>query len=295
MTNGQWVKEGTIDNFMEIVITQSRQILILVNFWADWEPQSKSFNSLLEKIIHEAKGRIVLVKMNADQNPEIIQQMRIQTLPAAYLFKDGRPLDGFVGAISEKQIRIFLEKHLGGALNADEALDSLCIEGLQALEQGDLSQAETIFKSILLTNKMHCGAIAGTIKVLIAQRNFDLAQTFVETLTPELAKKSEILAAITSLNVIQEAQKISGNLSQYEDVLMKNPKDHQCRYALSIGLFAMGKHQEALDHLLELFRFDREWNDGAARKQLVTFFDALGPSNSLMIQARKRLSSMMFS
>jgi putative thioredoxin len=286
------VKDSNIDTFMTDVIEASKQVPVIVDFWAPWCGPCKTLGPMLEKAVREAKGAVRMVKVNIDENPEIAQQMRIQSIPAVYACKGGRPVDGFVGAVPESQIKTFV-KRLGGDTGpspVDQALE----EAKAALDSGDAGTASAIYGEILARDSANVPAAAGLALCYIAAGDDAQAKELLDSLAPEAQKHADVQRARSALELAQQAANASGDLAQLQQKVAQDPKDHQARHDLAVALFAGGQQEAAIDQLLELFKRDRKWNDDGARKQLVKFFEALGGTHPLTINGRRRLSSLMF-
>jgi putative thioredoxin len=286
------IKESNIDTFMADVVEASRQVPVIVDFWAPWCGPCKTLGPMLEKAVREAKGAVRMVKVNIDENPEIAQQMRIQSIPAVYAFKGGRPVDGFVGAVPESQIKTFV-KRLGGDTGpspVEQALE----EAKAALDAGDAGTASAIYGQILSREPANAPAAAGLALCYIAAGDDAQAKELLDGLPPEAQKHADVQRARSALELAQQAANASGDLAQLQQKVAQDPKDHQARHDLALALFAGGQQEAAIDQLLELFKRDRKWNDDGARKQLVKFFEALGGTHPLTINGRRRLSSLMF-
>jgi putative thioredoxin len=289
---GDLVKDSNIDTFMTDVIEASKQVPVIVDFWAPWCGPCKTLGPMLEKAVREAKGAVRMVKVNIDENPEIAQQMRIQSIPAVYAFKNGRPVDGFVGAVPESQIKTFV-KRLGGDAGpspVDQALE----QAKAALDGGDPGTASAIYGEILAREPANATAAGGLALCYLAAGDTEQAKELLDSLEPEANKNAEVQRARSALELQEQAAGAAGNTAALQAKIAADPKDHQARHDLAVALFAAGQQEQAIDHLLELFKRDRKWNEDGARKQLVKFFEALGGTHPLTINGRRRLSSLMF-
>jgi putative thioredoxin len=235
-----------------------------------------------------------MVKLNIDENPEVAQQMRIQSIPAVYAFKDGRPVDGFVGAVPESQIKAFVDR-LGGGRGGPSPIDEALAMAKEAVQGGDTASASAIFAQILQHEPEHPEAIGGLAKALIARGDLDGARQALNRAPKEIAAHADITAARSALDLAEQAQKAMGSADKFRARIDKDPDDHDARFELATALFGSGDREAAIDELLTLFRRDREWNEQAARKQLVKFFEAMGATDPLTLSSRRRLSSLMFS
>jgi putative thioredoxin len=288
------VADVTTANFMAEVVDASFEQPVIVDFWAPWCGPCKQLGPILEKVVRGAGGAVRMVKLNIDENPEIAQQMRIQSIPAVYAFKEGRPVDGFVGALPESQVRQFVER-LGGAAVGPSPIEQAMTMAKEAAQGGDHASAMGIYSQILQRESDNPEALAGMARALIARGETGEAQELLDGLTKEVAKHAEIAAARSALELAVEGQKAMGSVGQLRARLDLNPDDHEARFELATALFGAGERESAIDELLTLFRRDRTWDDQAARRQLVKFFEVMGPTDPLTLSGRRRLSSLMFS
>ena len=242
---------------------------------------------------YDEQGAVRMVKLNIDENPEIAQQMRIQSIPAVYAFKDGRPVDGFVGALPESQVRQFVQR-LGGATGPSPVQEALTM-AKQAAQQGDHATAGALYSQILQRDSGNVEAIAGLARATIARGELAKARQLLDRIPKESAGHADITAARTALDLAEQAQKAMASAGKLRRRLAQNPDDHDARFELATALFGSGERETEIDELLDLFKRDREWNEQAARKQLVKFFEAMGPADPLTLSGRRRLSAQMFS
>jgi len=287
------IKDSDVTTFMADVIDASKEVPVIVDFWAPWCGPCKQLGPLLEKAVKEANGAVRLVKINIDENPEIAQQMRIQSIPAVFAFKGGRPVDGFVGALPESQIKAFL-KRLGGPAAAQPSPVAMALEEAKAaLDAGDAGTASALYSQVLAHEPGNAVAAAGLAKGYIAAGDVAKAKQLLDGLPAEAQKHADVAAARGAIELASQA-KGAGDVAKLMERLSANPKDHEARMELATALFAAGQVEQAIDQLLDLFKRDRTWNDEAARKQLVKFFEVLGSTNPNTVAGRKRLSSLMF-
>jgi putative thioredoxin len=290
------IKDVTAASFMADVIEASRQVPVIVDLWAPWCGPCKQLGPLLEKVVREAKGKLRLAKVNIDENPQIAQQFRVQSIPAVFAVAGGRVVDGFVGALPESQVKAFVER-LKGEGGADEGATQIAealAEAKKILEEGDLGTASAIFGQILQHEPDNRAAIGGLARCYLKSGDLARAKELIAKVPPEHADDPEIAAARAALELAEQAKK-SGPIDELKAKAEANPADHEARFELANALYAAGRHGEAMDELLELIRRDRKWNDEAARKQLIKLFEALGPTNPLVAAGRRRLSSLLFS
>lgn len=290
------IKDGTTATFMADVIEGSREGLVVVDFWAPWCGPCKQLGPALERAVQAAKGAVKLVKINIDENPDLAREMHVQSIPAVYAFFQGRPVDGFMGAIPELQVKAFIErlmKAVGGGA-AGDAIAEAATHAEAALAAGDIPAAESIYKQILAADARHAGAHAGLVRSRLAANDAAAARKLFGRIPADLAQAPEIVAAKTALE-LAEQRPGKETLKAAEARLAADASDHQARYDLAAALYADGKQDEAVDQLIEIVKRDRKWNDEAARKQLLKYFEALGPTHPVTIAGRRKLSSVLFS
>jgi putative thioredoxin len=287
-----FIKDGTSTSFAKDVLEASSQALVLVDFWAAWCGPCKQLTPILERVVASYGGKVHLVKIDTDAHPAIAGQLRIQSLPTVYAFRDGRPLDGFMGALPESQVRAFIDRLLGDDAEADLATVLEAAE--TALEEGDLQGAAETFATVLQEDQQNAQALAGLARCYLISGDIARAEQTLALVPPDKQGTAPVQSAKAALELAKVAGK-SDNSAELEARVTSDPADHQARFDLAVALAARGKKAEAVDHLLDLFRRDRNWNDQAARKQLVQLFDAWGPKDEFTIDGRRRLSSMLFS
>ena len=290
------VKDVGQKEFVAEVIDASKEVPVIVDFWAPWCGPCKTLGPMLEKAVAATKGKVRMVKVDIDKNQALAAQMRIQSIPAVYAFKGGRPIDGFVGALPESQIKQFVQRlaAAGGPTEEDNVIEEALGQAKDLLDAGNHAAAGNLYAQILQHDPENPQAIAGHLRCLIKAGNAGEAREILKELPPEIAKNPEIVAVAATLEIAESGAK-AGATQPLRDKVAANPADHQARFDLAMALFAEGQKEPAVDELLELFRRDRKWNEGAARAQLVKFFEAFGPTDPLTIAGRKRLSSLMFS
>jgi putative thioredoxin len=285
------IKEATTQSFMKDVIEESKRQPVLIDFWAPWCGPCKQLTPVLEKVVKGAKGKVKLVKMNIDDHPTIPGQMGIQSIPAVIAFVNGQPADGFMGALPESQVNAFIERLTKGAVSGDTK--DLLAEADAALTAGDAQTAGGIYSEVLAEEKDNVTALSGLARCYLAMKEIEKAKQ-VLTQVPEAKRNDAAYAAAkAALDVAEQASSV-GPVGELEAKVSANPLDHQARFDLAVALNAAGKRGEAVDHLAEIVKRDRKWNDDGARKQLVQFFEAWGPVDEATVAGRKRLSSILF-
>ena len=286
-------KDATTQSFAADVIEASHQTPVIVDFWAPWCGPCKQLAPILERTVSDAGGKVALVKVNIDENPEIAQQLRIQSIPAVFAFDRGQPVDGFIGAQPESQIKSFVERLAGpiGPSPLEQALE----QAKQALDAGDHASAGNIYGQILRQVPGETAAIAGLVRCLVAAGDLAEARELVDGLDDNALKDAEIEGAISALSLAEQAGEADGDTADLQAQLARNPDDHQVRFDLAMAHHGAGRNEQAIDELIEIVRRDREWNEQAARQQLVKLFEALGHADTLTVAGRRRLSSILFS
>jgi putative thioredoxin len=285
------IKDTSEAAFMADVIDASREVPVIVDFWAPWCGPCKQLGPALEAAVTAAKGRVKMVKVNVDQNQMIASQLRIQSIPTVYAFWQGQPVDGFQGALPASEITKFVDRV--AALAGDGGLSEAIEMAEQALTDGDVVTANEIFAAILGEETENAAAYGGLVRSHLAAGNLEQAEAFLAAVPARIATAKEIDAARAQIELTKQAAN-AGPEADLRAAVATNPDNHQARFDLAVALNAAGKVDEAVDELLELFRRDREWNDGAARAQLFTIFDALKPQDPTVLRGRRKLSSMIF-
>jgi putative thioredoxin len=290
---GDLIIDGTEANFMKDVIEPSATVPVIVDFWAPWCGPCKTLGPALEAAVIAAKGRVRMVKINVDQNQALAAQLRIQSIPTVYAFWQGQPVDGFQGAVAPSEIKRFVDHMAGLAGEPDNGLADAIIAAEAMLDEGAFDDAKETFAAILEEEPENIAAYTGLIRTHLALGDIDAAQALVDAAPAPVAKSKELDAARAQIELARQAAK-AGPEDDLRAAVEKDPTNRQTRFDLALALHAAGKVDEAVDTLLDLFKLDREWNDGAARAQLFIIFDALKPQDPIVLKGRRRLSSMIF-
>jgi len=285
------IKETTTAAFRVDVIAESARQPVLVDFWAPWCGPCKQLTPIIEKVIKGAGGKVKLVKMNIDEHPEIAGQLGVKSIPAVIAFQKGQPLDGFMGALPESQVKSFIERLVGPI--GGEA-DDLVAQGDAALAADDASGAAELFREALSFEADNVKAAAGLARALVATGDLDGAEAALAPLAGAADSGGALAAARAALELAREASKV-GDFGELEKAVAADPKNHQARFDLALALNAAGRREEAADSLIEIIRRDRTWNDEAARKQLLQLFEAWGFMEPETIAARRKLSVLLYS
>ncbi len=286
------IKETTTQTFVKDVIEESKRQPVLIDFWAPWCGPCKQLTPVLEKVVKAAKGKVKLVKMNIDEHPAIPGQMGIQSIPAVIAFVNGQPADGFMGALPESQVMAFLERLTKEKIGAGDA--DLLKAAEQALADKDYAGAAEIYAQVLEEDGASIPALAGLARCYVGTGAIEQAKQTLAMVPESKRNETAVAAARAAIELAEQSQSL-GPVNELEQKVAADPKDHQARFDLALALNANGSREAAVDHLMEIVKRDRKWNEDGARKQLVQFFDAWGPTDEATIAGRKRLSSILFS
>jgi putative thioredoxin len=290
--SGDLIKDGTEATFMADVIEGSRDVPVIVDFWAPWCGPCKTLGPALEAAVTEARGKVKLVKIDVDQNQMIASQMRVQSIPAVFAFIDGRPVDGFMGAQSASQIKAFVERVIAMA-GPDAGLEEAIAAAEEMLAEGAVADAAQTFAAILGEEPGHPVALGGMARAYLALGDVEKAKGILDSAPADKASDPAITTVRAQIDLM-EASAGAGDEAEFLAALDRNSDDHQARFDLALARIARKDHEGAIEALLDLFRRDREWNDGAAKDQLFKLFDSLGPKSELAQKSRRKLSSMIF-
>lgn len=285
------VKDTTTQDFRQDVLMESMKQPVLVDFWAPWCGPCKQLTPVIEKVVKAAKGKVKLVKMNIDEHPQVAGQLGVQSIPAVFAFQKGQPVDGFMGALPESQVKGFIER-LIGPMGAD--IGALLDEAKALLEAGDAAGAVELFAGILGQEPENMDALGGLIRAQIVGGALAQAEQMLARVPPENAQHAAIAGARAAFELAKQVEAL-GDVSSLRKAVEANPLDHQARFDLALALNAHGKREEAVDELIAIIRKDRGWNDDGARKQLLQFFEAWGGQDDATVAGRRRLSATLFS
>ncbi|MCE0505685.1 thioredoxin [Roseivivax sp. GX 12232] len=288
------IKDVAEQDFMKEVIEASQEVPVIVDFWAPWCGPCKTLGPQIEAAVRAQRGAVKMAKVNVDEAQQIAGQLRIQSIPTVYAFHKGQPVDGFQGAVPESQVKQFVEQlaKMGGG-DTSGGLDDALAAADEMIEAGQLEDAQQIFQAVIGEDPNNAAAYGGLARIALAAGDPDQAEAILNGAPAEISEAAELEAARAQIELARQAEQ-AGPIAELEAKVAADPADHQARFDLAQALHAGGRTEEAVDQLLELFRRDREWNEGAAKQQLFTIFDALKPSDPIVLNGRRKLTSMIF-
>ena len=289
--DGTSIVESNTDQFSTDVIEKSQKLPVLVDFWAPWCGPCKTLTPVIEKIVNEYQGRLALVKINVDENQALASQMRVQSIPMVVAFKDGAPVDGFAGALPESQLREFIDKLFEGEVSP---LEKMVNEAGSFLENGDIEEAVRLYSQVVEVDPKNPLGHAGLIRAMMVENKTDEAVNYIEALDAALKNSNEVSGLKAALELL-ESESNSEDLELLRQNLDNDPEDPDARYDLAVSLYGKGKVEESIDMLVELVKTHGQWNEDAARSQLLKIFEARGHLDEHTIEGRRKLSSVLFS
>lgn len=289
-----FIKDTTDRAFAEDVIQESMNQPVIVDFWAPWCGPCKQLTPVLERQVNAAKGAVKLVKINIDENPQIAGRLRIQSIPAVYAFRGGQPVDGFMGAQPESQVKDFIKRLAAMAGGGPSPMDELLAGAKEALEAGELAVAAQAFSEVLQAEPDNVAALAGLAKCYLATGDLENARQLLAAV-PEDARMNEDVKAVESALALADKAGPAGESEKFAALVAAEPDNLQLRYDYAMALLAENQNEQAMDELLDIFKRDRKWEDEKARKELLTLFEALGAADPLVASGRRKLASMLFS
>ena len=292
-SNAKYVKDVTSETFMNEVIEESKSTPVIVDFWAPWCGPCKELGPNIEKAVNNANGKVILAKVNIDENQAIAAQLRVQSIPTVYAFVDGQPVDGFSGAQPESAINEFVKK-VSDLNKSGPNLDEMIETANSLFSEKNFSEAGELFENIISIDPQKKEAVSGYIRSLISLKKFDAAEDFVNSLDEKMKEDNLIKDAIAALDLSLKANNASSKTADLKIKIESNPNDMEARQELAVALYGSGEIEEALNCLLESISVNKDWNEEAARKQLLEFFSAIGQLDPIVVTARKRLSSILF-
>ena len=296
MNKNSVIIEVITENFMTDVIEQSKETPVIVDFWAPWCEPCKQLTPIIEKIIKEKNGKVILAKMNIDESPEVAQQLKIQSIPAVMAFNDGQPIDGFIGVQSEKNIIEFVNKI--SSLKNSSTIEENILAGKKYMDENDIETATLVFSEILKIEPDNISAKSLLARCLIKSDQLDDAVKIIDSLSVDAENNQDYISARSELEIFKNAKNNPISDKEEEELrnnIYKEPENYQLKLDLSKILIAKGENEEAINQLLKIIEVNPKWNDGEARKQLIEIFNILGNENILVTEGRKKLSSMLFS
>ena len=289
--SSQVIKESDMSRFVEDVVEESKNVPVIVDFFSSHSEASSKLTNILEKLVTQLAGIIKLVRVNLDDNRQLAAQLQVQAAPTVFGFKNGQPVDAFAGPQPESQVKAFIKRLTG---NAKAPIDEALEQAKRLVEEANYEQAEAIYSQILAQDNTNGTATGGMIRCFVAAGDTDQAVNFSASIEGALLNDAEVQSALSALE-LAKASEANGDIEEFRNKLAFNKDDHQARFDLALCLYGSGQSKQALDELLEIIRVKRDWNDEAARKQMIKIFEALGASDPVTVQARRDLSTVLFS
>ncbi len=291
------VKETDTAGFMSDVIEASRDVPVIVDFWATWCGPCKTLTPILESVVAKARGAVRMVKIDVDKNPDLSAQLRIQSIPTVFAFKNGQPVDAFQGALPESEVQRWVDQLIaqhGGEIEPSP-IDQALAAAEEAFNAGDIGGAGALYAQVLNHDAQNIKALAGMAKSYLKAGKVDKAREILDQIGEDLLSNDEIRAAVSAVELAEAGSTAAGEADNLRARLDSDPDDLQTRYDLAVALYGGGDAEAAIDELVEVIRRKREWNEDAARQQLLKIFEALGPTDPITVSGRRKLSSILFS
>lgn len=297
MADSGVIKDSTDADFRKDVMEASLNVPVIVDFWAPWCGPCKQLGPTIEKVVTNARGAVKLVKINIDENPMIAGQLQVQSIPAVFAFYQGRPIDGFMGALPESEIKKFVDNliTMSGGDSGEDPVEGILEQADALYKQGDYATAAGLYGQVLEIDPENIKALGGLGLSYVKLGEYDAVREMLGELTSDKREKSEIKAVTSALDLAEQSKEAAGRVAPLREAVHADPNNHQARYDLAVAQFGLGDTEDAIEHLFHILERNRDWNDGAARLQLLKIFEVLGPTDPLVSDSRRRLSSILFS